>query len=73
MDIDYVVGSGETMISTIAFKYGTTSSKLLAKNPKLGQTVSGADLLEQGTELKIPTNLKQSFQLEITLLALADL
>ena len=26
MDIDYVVGSGET-ISTVAFKYGTTSSK----------------------------------------------
>jgi LysM repeat protein len=62
MDINYVVGSGET-ISTIAFKYGTTSSKLLAKNPKLGQTVSGADLLEQGTELKIPTNLKQKLSI----------
>ena len=58
MDIDYVVGSGET-ISTIAFKYGTTSSKLLAKNPKLGQNFSGADVLKQGTELKVPTNLKQ--------------
>ena len=58
MDIDYVVGSGET-ISTIAFKYGTTASKLLAKNPKLGKTVSGADVLKQGTELKVPTNLNR--------------
>ena len=57
MDIDYVVGSGET-ISTVAFKYGTTSSKLLAKNPNLGKTVSGADVLKQGTELRVPTNLK---------------
>jgi LysM repeat protein len=58
MDIDYLVGSGET-ISTIAFKYGTTSSKLLAKNPGLGQKVSSADVLKQGIELKVPTNLKR--------------
>ena len=58
MNINYVVGSGET-ISTIAFKYGTTASKLLAKNPKLGKKVSGADVLPQGTELKVPTNLNK--------------
>jgi LysM repeat protein len=59
MDIDYVVGSGET-ISTVAFKYGTTSSNLLAKNPDLGNSVSLADVLKQGTQLKVPTNLSRN-------------
>lgn len=62
MDIDYIVGSGET-ISTIAFKYGTTASKLLAKNPKLGDTISGADVIPQGTELKISSNLKRKLSI----------
>tara|TARA_B100001939_G_scaffold128080_2_gene111028 strand:+ start:721 stop:3342 length:2622 start_codon:yes stop_codon:yes gene_type:complete len=56
MDVDYTVGSGET-ISTIAFKYGTTASKLLALNPELGDDISDVDVLKQGTELKVPSNL----------------
>ena len=55
MDVDYVVGTGET-ISTIAFKYGTTASKLLAINPELGLNISQVDVLSQGTELKVPSN-----------------
>ena len=56
MDVDYVVGTGET-ISTIAFKYGTTASKLLSINPGLGLNISEVDVLSQGTELKVPSNI----------------
>ena len=56
MDVDYVVGSGET-ISTIAFKYGTTASDLLGMNPELGLDISQVDVLSQGTELKVPSNV----------------
>ncbi len=56
MDVDYTVGSGET-ISTIAFKFGTTASKLLELNPGLGDDISDVDILKQGTDLKVPSNL----------------